>query len=152
VIDEEARNMLEKHLVYLQETATIHKRDTPTVDNALPFGPVVAEIPLSQLPDREVFARILHIVRYRAGDLETCAGASATKGYGLTLGVHSRLQSFVHKVRTLVPADNVYVNRSIISAVLGVQPFGGQGLSGAGLMIPGEGAQRSEMIVPGIPG
>ena len=56
----------------------------------------------------------------------------AEKGYGLTLGVHSRLASFAERVRALVPAGNVYVNRSMIGAVVGVQPFGGEGLSGTG--------------------
>jgi RHH-type proline utilization regulon transcriptional repressor/proline dehydrogenase/delta 1-pyrroline-5-carboxylate dehydrogenase len=56
----------------------------------------------------------------------------AEKGYGLTLGIHSRLESFVERVRALVPAGNIYVNRSIIGAVVGVQPFGGEGLSGTG--------------------
>ncbi len=64
--------------------------------------------------------------------LETVAGKLAARRYGLTLGVHSRIEHFVDEVRTLVPAGNVYVNRSIIGAVVGVQPFGGEGLSGTG--------------------
>jgi len=79
-----------------------------------------------------VFGPILHVIRYKAGDLEKCARSLAAKGYGLTLGIHSRLQSFVDRIRTLVPAGNIYVNRSIIGAVVGVQPFGGEGLSGTG--------------------
>ena len=58
--------------------------------------------------------------------------AVADKGYGLTLGIHSRLASFADRVRALVPAGNAYVNRSMIGAVVGVQPFGGEGLSGTG--------------------
>jgi RHH-type proline utilization regulon transcriptional repressor/proline dehydrogenase/delta 1-pyrroline-5-carboxylate dehydrogenase len=92
----------------------------------------MAEITLAQLPDREVFGPILHVIRYRADELEKCGKALASKGYGLTLGIHSRLQGFVDRVRALVPAGNVYVNRSIIGAVVGVQPFGGEGLSGTG--------------------
>ena len=64
--------------------------------------------------------------------MEKTARALAEKGYGLTLGIHSRLDSFVEQVRALVPAGNIYVNRSIIGAVVGVQPFGGEGLSGTG--------------------
>jgi len=64
--------------------------------------------------------------------LEEAARALARKGYGLTLGIHSRLDSFVARVRALVPAGNVYVNRSIVGAVVGLQPFGGEGLSGTG--------------------
>ena len=72
------------------------------------------------------------MIRYRADDLETAARALAAKGYGLTLGIHSRLESFAARVQALVPAGNIYVNRSIIGAVVGVQPFGGEGLSGNG--------------------
>ena len=79
-----------------------------------------------------MFGPILHVIRYRADDLEACARALAAKGYGLTLGIHTRLQHFVDRVRALVPAGNIYVNRTIIGAVVGVQPFGGEGLSGTG--------------------
>ena len=79
-----------------------------------------------------MFGPILHVIRYPAGGLEQAARALADKGYGLTLGIHSRLESFVRRVRALVPAGNIYVNRSIIGAVVGVQPFGGEGLSGTG--------------------
>ena len=92
----------------------------------------MAEITLDRLPDREVFGPILHVVRYRDDELEKAARALAAKGYGLTLGIHSRLDCFADQVRALVPAGNVYVNRSIIGAVVGVQPFGGEGLSGTG--------------------
>ena len=64
--------------------------------------------------------------------LPEVAGALAARGYGLTLGVHSRIERFAADVRRLVPAGNVYVNRSITGAVVGVQPFGGEGLSGTG--------------------
>jgi len=92
----------------------------------------MAETTLEQMPDRETFGPILHVTRYRADELEDACGELAAKGYGLTLGIHSRLESFVSRVRALVPAGNIYVNRSIIGAVVGVQPFGGEGLSGTG--------------------
>ena len=60
------------------------------------------------------------------------AAALASKGYGLTLGIHSRLESFHREIQAAVPAGNVYVNRSMTGAVVGVQPFGGEGLSGTG--------------------
>ena len=132
VIDADAKLALEKHLAWLRANAIIHKQITPAGDGPLLFAPVLTEIRLDQLPDREVFGPILHIVRYKADDLETCARALAAKGYGLTLGIHTRLQHFVDRVRALVPAGNIYVNRSIIGAVVGVQPFGGEGLSGTG--------------------
>lgn len=132
VIDVDAKRALDAHYEQLMTNARIHKRVAPVGSNPLLFGPVLAEIPLSQLPDREVFGPILHVIRYRADELESCARALAAKGYGLTLGIHTRLQRFVDRVRALVPAGNIYVNRSIIGAVVGVQPFGGEGLSGTG--------------------
>ncbi len=132
VIDMAARAALDAHLMHLKTTAKILKELKPAVTGPLLFGPVMAEIALSQLLDREVFGPILHVVRYRDGELEQAGRALAAKGYGLTLGIHSRLESFVSRVRALVPAGNIYVNRSIIGAVVGVQPFGGEGLSGTG--------------------
>ena len=80
----------------------------------------------------EVFGPILHVVRYDPENLEQVARALAAKRYGLTLGVHSRIEAFAAEVARLVPAGNFYVNRSMIGAVVGVQPFGGEGLSGTG--------------------
>jgi len=119
-------------LVHLKATAKILKQLKPQGANPLLFGPVMAEITLDQMPEREVFGPILHVIRYPQCELETYAHALAAKGYGLTLGIHSRLESFALRVRALVPAGNIYVNRSIIGAVVGVQPFGGEGLSGTG--------------------
>ncbi len=132
VIDTPAKRALDAHLVHLKAKAKILKELKSKADTHLLFGPVMAEITFDQLPDREVFGPILHVVRYRGDELEMAAGALAAKGYGLTLGIHSRLDSFANHVRALVPAGNVYVNRSIIGAVVGVQPFGGEGLSGTG--------------------
>jgi RHH-type proline utilization regulon transcriptional repressor/proline dehydrogenase/delta 1-pyrroline-5-carboxylate dehydrogenase len=132
VIDAPAKAALDAHLVHLKTTAKILRQLKPRGDNPLLFGPVMAEIGLGQLPDREVFGPILHVVRTPADGLEQAGAALAAKGYGLTLGIHSRLESFVRRVRALVPAGNIYVNRSIIGAVVGVQPFGGEGLSGTG--------------------
>ena len=78
----------------------------------------------------EVFGPILHVVRWH--DLPSLLSALAGTGYGLTLGVHSRNESFVQSVLAAVPAGNAYVNRSMIGAVVGTQPFGGHGLSGTG--------------------
>jgi len=132
VIDAPAKAALDAHLVHLKTSAKILKELKPAPTVPLLFGPVMAEIALDQLPDKEVFGPVLHVVRYRAADLEKAGRALAEKGYGLTLGIHSRLDSFVERVRALVPAGNIYVNRSIIGAVVGVQPFGGEGLSGTG--------------------
>jgi RHH-type proline utilization regulon transcriptional repressor/proline dehydrogenase/delta 1-pyrroline-5-carboxylate dehydrogenase len=96
------------------------------------FGPVLAEIPAADFLKQEVFGPILHVVRYDPDRLEDAAAPLVATRYGLTLGVHSRMEAFAARVRAAVPAGNCYVNRSIIGAVVGVQPFGGEGLSGTG--------------------
>ncbi len=96
------------------------------------FAPTIAEIPTPDYLDREVFGPILHIYKYDTDNLDQVARAFARRRYGLTLGIHSRIDNFARRVQDLVPAGNVYINRSMIGAVVGVQPFGGQGLSGTG--------------------
>lgn len=131
VIDADAKAALASHRERLAREATIlHSRDAPAKGDFFP--PLLAEIPLADFLDREVFGPILHVVRYDPADLPLVAGKLAARGYGLTLGIHSRIERFAEQVRALVPAGNVYVNRSIIGAVVGVQPFGGEGLSGTG--------------------
>ncbi|ATE65544.1 bifunctional proline dehydrogenase/L-glutamate gamma-semialdehyde dehydrogenase PutA [Rhizorhabdus dicambivorans] len=131
VIDAEAKAALVAHRERLSREATIlHECVTPEGGDF--FAPLMAEIPAADFLEREVFGPILHVVRYDPADLSKVAGRLAARGYGLTLGIHSRIERFAEEVRELVPAGNVYVNRSIIGAVVGVQPFGGEGLSGTG--------------------
>jgi RHH-type proline utilization regulon transcriptional repressor/proline dehydrogenase/delta 1-pyrroline-5-carboxylate dehydrogenase len=131
VIDTDAREALQSHLQRLQRDATVLKALAAPGAGVF-FGPVLAEIPSADFLEREVFGPILHVVRYDPAKLEETALALASKRYGLTLGVHSRIEGFAERVQALVPAGNVYVNRSVIGAVVGVQPFGGEGLSGTG--------------------
>jgi RHH-type transcriptional regulator, proline utilization regulon repressor / proline dehydrogenase / delta 1-pyrroline-5-carboxylate dehydrogenase len=134
VIDSEAHQALLAHVDRLNTHAKIIKQTTvgSLSDQGHFFGPVIAEIPHSAFLEKEVFGPVLHICRYDPNDLDAVAAALAARGYGLTLGIHSRLESFAAQVMALVPAGNVYVNRSMIGAVVGVQPFGGEGLSGTG--------------------
>jgi RHH-type proline utilization regulon transcriptional repressor/proline dehydrogenase/delta 1-pyrroline-5-carboxylate dehydrogenase len=80
----------------------------------------------------EVFGPILHIVRWRADRLDQLLDEIAANGYALTLGIHSRIDATVDHIVTRLANGNVYVNRSVIGAVVGTQPFGGTGLSGTG--------------------
>lgn len=134
VIDAESRANLEAHVERLSKEAKIIARaELPAgADKGDLFAPTIAEIPTPDFLEREVFGPILHVYRYEPKDLEKVAGKLAARGFGLTLGVHSRIDAFAREVMELVPAGNVYVNRSIIGAVVGVQPFGGEGLSGTG--------------------
>ena len=131
VIDEEARAGLAAHLERLRaEAKVLHMLETPKGGSF--FAPALAEIPSADFLPREVFGPVLHVVRYEPGRLAQATAPLAAQGYGLTLGVHSRIEAFAEEVRQAVPAGNAYVNRSMIGAVVGVQPFGGEGLSGTG--------------------
>lgn len=134
VIDDDARNALNAHVERLEREAKILFRADPRGwdRRGTYFAPVVAEVPSPDFLEREVFGPVLHVYRYDPADLPNVAGRLAARGYGLTLGIHSRIDRFAEEVAALVPAGNVYVNRSIIGAVVGVQPFGGEGLSGTG--------------------
>jgi RHH-type proline utilization regulon transcriptional repressor/proline dehydrogenase/delta 1-pyrroline-5-carboxylate dehydrogenase len=134
VIDAEAHEALEAHVKRLKREATIlHAKDVGALAmHGSFFGPIIALVPEPDWLEREVFGPILHIYRYKQSEFESVARRFAASGYGLTLGVHSRVEGFGRRVRALVPAGNCYINRSIIGAVVGVQPFGGEGLSGTG--------------------
>ncbi|MCK6411600.1 MAG: bifunctional proline dehydrogenase/L-glutamate gamma-semialdehyde dehydrogenase PutA [Azonexus sp.] len=134
VIDAEARAALEAHARSLSADAReIHVCTLPAnCQEGSFFAPRAYEIDSIARLQREVFGPILHLVRWRSDQLaELCASIAAT-GYGLTLGIHSRIDETVAFITERLHVGNTYVNRNIIGAVVGVQPFGGEGLSGTG--------------------
>jgi len=134
VIDEEAKGVLDQHMTRMRVNAKVLKQANPgplAADGHF-FAPAMIELPSLDLMEREIFGPILHIVRYKRKDVGRLAAELAAKGYGLTLGIHSRLSRFHEEIMAAVPAGNVYVNRNITGAIVGVQPFGGEGLSGTG--------------------
>lgn len=134
VIDLEAKHSLERHVDYLRNNAKlIYRCPLPHNSNSdLFFPPQVWEIDSIHQLEREVFGPILHVVRYAASELDDVIDAVNSTGYGLTLGVHSRIEDTADYIKERVNVGNVYINRDIVGAVVGVQPFGGQGLSGTG--------------------
>ncbi|MFZ1106501.1 MAG: bifunctional proline dehydrogenase/L-glutamate gamma-semialdehyde dehydrogenase PutA [Hyphomicrobiaceae bacterium] len=134
VIDEEAAERLDAHKLRMQRQAT------QLIDLALPpeceagtyVTPAVFEIANAGLLREEVFGPILHVVRYAGGRLDRVIEAINASGYGLTLGLHSRIAAVADYVAEHARVGNLYVNRNQIGAVVGVQPFGGEGLSGTG--------------------
>ena len=134
VIDEAARAMLEGHAHEVMQSAAWHHRiELPTATRAGTFvAPLAVEIASLSVLEREWFGPIMHIVTYKARDLEALVDAINATGFGLTFGIHSRIDGTVRRVASRVAAGNVYVNRNIIGAVVGTQPFGGSGLSGTG--------------------
>ena len=131
IIDPPAREALLRHLEKLRSGARlIGAAKTPSSGNYV--APTAFELALDELPKMEVFGPILHVCVYRQEDLGQVLAWIRATGYGLTLGIHSRIQSFVDRVVREARVGNIYVNRSMIGAVVGVQPFGGEGLSGTG--------------------
>ncbi len=133
VIDATALSALRRHRALLEATAQIVGEGAidPSAQGHY-FAPIIAEVPTPDFLEREVFGPILHVYRYAPGEIPKIAAKIAARGYGLTLGIHSRIDRFARDVQALVPAGNIYINRSMIGAVVGVQPFGGVGLSGTG--------------------
>jgi RHH-type transcriptional regulator, proline utilization regulon repressor / proline dehydrogenase / delta 1-pyrroline-5-carboxylate dehydrogenase len=134
VIDRDALKMLETHAAQITAHARWHHRAAipPAAGQGRFFAPLAVEIDNLTALEREVFGPIVHIVRYRARDLDSLVDTINCMGYGLTLGVHTRIDSVAHRIARRARVGNIYVNRNMIGAVVGVQPFGGAGLSGTG--------------------
>ena len=134
VIDKTAHHRLHQHIDRLKNGAKeIYSCEIPIEYMADFFiAPQVWEIPAISWLTGEVFGPILHVVRYRPENMTALIGQINATGFGLTGGIHSRIESTVQQVRRELHVGNLYVNRSLIGAVVGVQPFGGEGLSGTG--------------------
>jgi RHH-type proline utilization regulon transcriptional repressor/proline dehydrogenase/delta 1-pyrroline-5-carboxylate dehydrogenase len=134
VIDEDARDGLQEHADRMTREAKLLRKlpvDASLKDGVF-FPPHAFAIDSIGQLKREVFGPILHIVRYSGDRLTQVCDAINATGYGLTLGIHSRIDETAKFIRDRVQVGNVYVNRNQIGAVVGVQPFGGEGLSGTG--------------------
>ncbi len=131
VIDAAAKARLDGHVAAMQKAGRVSH-----AGHAPPGGTFVAPhmINLDKVSDltQEHFGPILHVVRYKAKELDAVIDAIDATGYGLTLGVHSRIEETIRRVIARLSVGNIYVNRNMIGAVVGVQPFGGSGLSGTG--------------------
>ncbi|WP_137172658.1 trifunctional transcriptional regulator/proline dehydrogenase/L-glutamate gamma-semialdehyde dehydrogenase [Massilia sp. HP4] len=135
VIDAEAQRNLLAHIERTKATARSHfALDLPAsvLDAGTFVPPTVLEIASLAELKQEVFGPVLHIVRYRRADLPSVIDAINATGYGLTLGVHSRIDETIDTIVNRAHVGNIYVNRNIVGAVVGVQPFGGEGKSGTG--------------------
>ncbi|TDR82294.1 bifunctional proline dehydrogenase/L-glutamate gamma-semialdehyde dehydrogenase PutA [Paludibacterium purpuratum] len=134
VIDQEARAGLLAHIERMRgEARAVHQGPLPAdAGNGHFVAPTLIELDsLTQLT-REVFGPVLHVRRFAADQLDQVLAEVNRSGYGLTHGVHSRIDETIQVVADSVKAGNVYVNRNIVGAVVGVQPFGGEGKSGTG--------------------
>jgi RHH-type proline utilization regulon transcriptional repressor/proline dehydrogenase/delta 1-pyrroline-5-carboxylate dehydrogenase len=134
VIDAAAKEALEQHTARMAREARLVYRCAPPpgTEHGTYFAPRAFEIDSAARLTGEVFGPILHVVRWQAGRLDAVLDEIAATGYGLTLGIHSRIDETVRHILARLKVGNSYVNRSMIGAVVGVQPFGGEGLSGTG--------------------
>ncbi len=134
VITAEARDGILAHVEAMR--AKGRAVDSLPLPEACAAGTFVAPtlIAIDGLDDleREVFGPVLHVLRYRRRDLDALIDAVNAKGYGLTFGLHTRIDETIARVTERIGAGNIYVNRNLVGAVVGVQPFGGNGLSGTG--------------------
>ncbi|WOB08158.1 L-glutamate gamma-semialdehyde dehydrogenase [Piscinibacter gummiphilus] len=131
VIDDEAFETLQRHIARLRREAMLIG-ETP-LHSTLPrlVAPIAFELPRIADVKQEIFGPVLHVVRWRGAPEAVIAEVNAL-GYGLTLGLQTRIDGRAHQLADAAHIGNVYVNRNMIGAVVGVQPFGGEGLSGTG--------------------
>jgi RHH-type proline utilization regulon transcriptional repressor/proline dehydrogenase/delta 1-pyrroline-5-carboxylate dehydrogenase len=133
VIDAEARDTLQRHWSEIRKTGTVIREcAAPKGLNGTFFAPRAIEIDGIARLKTETFGPILHVVRFEPEKLDAVIDAINASGYGLTFGIHSRIDSQIDRIVRRMRVGNVYVNRNMIGAVVGVQPFGGEGLSGTG--------------------
>jgi RHH-type proline utilization regulon transcriptional repressor/proline dehydrogenase/delta 1-pyrroline-5-carboxylate dehydrogenase len=134
VIDDAARDALDRHAQRMTREGRLLYQCTPPAgtEHGIFFAPRAFAIDSARRLDGEVFGPILHIVRWPAGRLDAVIDEIAATGYALTLGIHSRIDGTVRHILGRLGVGNAYVNRNMIGAVVGVQPFGGERLSGTG--------------------
>jgi RHH-type proline utilization regulon transcriptional repressor/proline dehydrogenase/delta 1-pyrroline-5-carboxylate dehydrogenase len=134
VITRDAKAMLEKHVAEMKRGGA-HVEQLPlpasTVNGTFVAPTIIKISDIAQL-QREVFGPVLHVIRYRREQVDALVDAINATGYGLTFGIHTRLDETIDRLAPRIKVGNIYVNRNMIGAIVGVQPFGGRGLSGTG--------------------
>ncbi len=133
VIDEQARAGLLAHIAAMEsQSRVVYRGQVPEDLGGTFVAPTIIELDDPAKLTREAFGPVLHVVRWQAKELDKAIAAINEKGFGLTFGLHSRLENLEAYVVPRLHAGNIYVNRNTVGAVVGVQPFGGMGLSGTG--------------------
>jgi RHH-type proline utilization regulon transcriptional repressor/proline dehydrogenase/delta 1-pyrroline-5-carboxylate dehydrogenase len=135
VIDNEAKEKLDRWIAGMATKGNVRFRwdaDRPLPGAGTFVAPTIIALDRARDLKEEMFGPVLHMVRWRAGELDQLLSDIAANGYGLTLGIHSRIDDTAEHIVAWLPHGNVYVNRNMIGAVVGTQPFGGSGFSGTG--------------------
>lgn len=131
VIDAPAAATITDHIAKARtDNRILHELNAPTAGHFIP--PTVIRVPGIAALEREIFGPVLHVATFRAEDLDRVIDDINATGYGLTFGLHTRIDDRVQRIVDRIRAGNIYVNRNQIGAVVGSQPFGGEGLSGTG--------------------
>ncbi|MDX3926927.1 MAG: bifunctional proline dehydrogenase/L-glutamate gamma-semialdehyde dehydrogenase PutA [Shinella sp.] len=136
IIDADQCAMLEAHIDDMRQGQIVRYAGKAPQGGTF-FAPHIVMLDKPESLTKEVFGPVLHVVRWKAKDLPKILAQIAGTGYGLTLGVHSRIEATIRTVTEALDTGNIYVNRNIIGAVVGTQPFGGSGLSGTGFKAGG---------------
>src|SRR5690606_11477453 len=134
VITQEAKENIESHIALMRKLGR-QVEQLPLgaeTQNGTIVTPTIIEINSLRDLQREVFGPVLHVVRHKRDDMDRLINDINATGYGLTFGLHTRLDETIAHVTDLIRVGNIYHNRNVIGAVVGVQPFGGRGLSGTG--------------------
>src|SRR6185312_15872696 len=133
VIDAEAKSKLDRWIAAMESRDAVffHLR-AETPPGGTYVAPTIIALDSARELKEEVFGPVLHVVRWRSNELDGLLDDIAANGTALTLGIHSRIETVVARVAARLPHGNVYVNRNMIGAVVGSQPFGGSHLSGTG--------------------
>jgi RHH-type proline utilization regulon transcriptional repressor/proline dehydrogenase/delta 1-pyrroline-5-carboxylate dehydrogenase len=131
VIDAEAYDGINAHIARLRSQAKVIGEAAVTSTFARLVAPVAFELASISSVKQEIFGPVLHVVRW-GGDVDSVIAQINALGYGLTLGIQTRIDSRALRIAAAARIGNVYVNRNMIGAVVGVQPFGGEGMSGTG--------------------
>lgn len=167
VIDSEARDVIEAHIAHMQRLGRKVKRSGRFTPAAIGKGtyvlPTLIELESIGELKREIFGPVLHVVRFSRPDLGALLAQIAGTGYGLTMGLHTRIDETIREVAQDARVGNLYINRNMVGAVVGVQPFGGEGLSGTGpkaggplylyrLLAGGAGDSLDEVVNTALPG
>jgi RHH-type proline utilization regulon transcriptional repressor/proline dehydrogenase/delta 1-pyrroline-5-carboxylate dehydrogenase len=133
VIDREAKEKLDRWIAAMESRgAVLFRHHAAFPEGGTYVGPAIIELGSARELKEEIFGPVLHVVRWRASELDQLLDDIAANGTALTLGVHSRIDTTVARITERLHHGNVYVNRNMIGAVVGSQPFGGSGLSGTG--------------------
>jgi RHH-type proline utilization regulon transcriptional repressor/proline dehydrogenase/delta 1-pyrroline-5-carboxylate dehydrogenase len=143
IIDQKALNALNKHVEYMKDNGKLlhecaFSNEVNDDNGHFFFAPRLYEVSDISLLKSEVFGPCVHVIRFKGNEIEQVIEKINSTGFGLTMGIHTRIEERAAELASLSRAGNIYINRNMIGAVVGVQPFGGRGLSGTGPKAGGE--------------